>query len=88
MGAGVESLFQFCDLLPPIRGEQKVDDAVIQILLATQVLVDEAPNDGGPVGEPHHLGLVGHLLHDSLAVRRLAGSVESLKDDEETAAAA
>ena len=65
-----------------------MDDVVIQILLATQVLVDETSDDGGPVGEPHHLGLVGQLLHDSLAVRGLAGSVESLKDDKETAAAA
>ena len=88
MGAGVERLLEFCDLLPPIRGEQKVDDVVIKILLATQVLVDEAPDDCGPVGEPHHLGLVGQLLHDSLAVRRLAGPVKALKDDEETAAAA
>ena len=57
IAAGVERLFELCDLLPPIRGEEKVDDVVIQILLAAQVLVDEAPDDGGPVGEPHHLGL-------------------------------
>ena len=88
VGPGVERLPKLCDLLPTVRGEEEVDDVVIEVLLATQVLIDEAADDGGPVGELHHFGLVFQLLHDPLAVRRLAGPVESLEHDEEASAAA
>ena len=88
MGSGVERLPELCDLLPSIRGEQKVDDMVIEVLLAAQVLVDQAANDGGSVGKLHHFGLVVEFLHYPLAMCRFAGPVKSFKDDEQATAAA